>query len=161
MNLSINTATPNYNCQRKNSPNFGMAVLVDKKAIPVIKEQAMKLSSKAKKEGVASAYEKFWTNFNETVDRQNENPVNIIVKKIFGRKALKAVVVDSTAESAVKNTSFSQGILSKNGSLKFLEKAEAQADKLNNTNSRVADFNIAEKIDYKAGARQAEEASLQ
>ena len=32
MNLGINTpSVANYNCQRKNSPSFGMAVLVDKK----------------------------------------------------------------------------------------------------------------------------------
>lgn len=172
MNLGINPAVTNYNCQRKNSPNFGMAVLVDKKAIPVIKEQAMKLSKDVKRNLLTEftpysspdplpAYDKFWKDFNDTISRQESNPVNIIVKKARGRKALSAVVVDSTAETAVKNKKFSQGLFSENGSLKFLSKAEKQANKLNDTNSKVNELKIATKNDYKPGKKNAEETIIQ
>ncbi|MCM1264988.1 MAG: hypothetical protein NC200_02215 [Candidatus Gastranaerophilales bacterium] len=155
MNLGINAATPNYNCQRKNSPNFGMAVLVDKNALPVLKNQAMKLSNKAGKNGTTSAYENLWNQINESIDRQKDNPVNIILKKVFGRNAIQAVVVDSTAETAVKNKKFSQGIFSRSGNMKCLEQAEEHANKLNDANARISEFNLATKADYKAGANAA------
>lgn len=159
MNLGINTpSVANYNCQRKNSPSFGMAVLVDKKAIPVIKAQAMKLSDILAENAHptdVSDYTSFWNSLNATIERQKENPVNIIIKKIFGRNSVKAVVVDSEgAEKAVKNSSFNQGVFRNNGDLTFLYEAEAQANKLNDANSRIDKFVIAEKSDYKPGAAQ-------
>ena len=41
-----------------------------------------------------------------------------------------------------------------NGDLTFLYEAEAQANKLNDANSRIDKFVIAEKSDYKPGAAQ-------
>lgn len=159
MNLCVNTpSVANYNCQRKNSPSFGMAVLVDKKAIPVIKAQAMKLSDVLAENAHptdVSDYAAFWNAFDAAVERQKENPVNIIIKKIFGRDSVKAVVVDSVgAEKAVKNSAFKQGVFRKNGDLNFLYEAEAQANKLNDANSKIDKFVIAEKSDYKPGASQ-------
>jgi uncharacterized protein YkvS len=148
MNLSCVNNSSNY---QKNQ-SFGMAVKVDKKAIPVIKEQALKLKDGQK----AQNYSEFWDNLKGTIERQKDNPVNIIIKKVMGRKALSGVVVDSTAETAVKNKSFSQGLFSKNGSLEFLKKSEDYANKLNQTNGFVSEFEVASKADYKAGEKVAE-----
>ena len=49
-----------------------------------------------------SDYTSFWNSLNSTIERQKENPVNIIIKKIFGRNSVKAVVVDS--EGAEKSS---------------------------------------------------------
>ena len=40
MNLSINSVTPNYNaknCQRKNNPNFGMAIKFTERGMKEVK----------------------------------------------------------------------------------------------------------------------------
>ena len=153
MNLSIGQASYNdMNCQRKNNPNFKMAVKIDPSAMKVMKNQTLKLSSKApKKNPAGSAYEKFWTKLNDSISRQEENPVNIIIRKTKMRNGLTAEVVDSQAATAVKNQKYSQSLLSKNGSLKFLDKAEKTANKINDTNIRLGKLTEATKNDYKAG----------
>jgi len=146
MNLGINQA------QNYSSPNFGMAVKVDKKAMGVIKSQSMRLSEKSKKNGMDSPYGEFWNHFNSVVEHEEANPVNIIIKKVFGRNKLKAVVVDSNAETAVKNQKFSQGLFSRNGSLNFLDDSAACANKINNDNHRLEQLTTATKADLKPGA---------
>lgn len=146
MNLGINSSMNNYNainCKRNANPSFGMAVKVDGPATKVIKEQVLKMDAK-KAEG-------FWEKFQALIDRQAENPVNIIVRKCKNRNALAAEVVDSQANNAVKNKSFSQGLFSKNGSLKFTKRAEAEANKLNEANVRIAELPKAAEKDFYAG----------
>ena len=46
-------------------------------------------------------------------------------------------VVDDNADSAIKNYVKAQGLLSRNGSLKFLQKAEQRADRLKDMNTKV------------------------
>ncbi|MBR3889006.1 hypothetical protein IKJ53_00680 [bacterium] len=53
--------------------------------------------------------------------------------------------------NAVKNKSFSQGLFSKNGSLKFTKRAEAEANKLNEANTRIAELPKAAAKDFYAG----------
>ena len=142
MNLGINSSINNYNainCKRNANPSFGMAVKVDGPATKVIKEQVLKM--KAKKA------ERFWEKFQALIN----NPVNIIVRKCKNRNALAAEVVDSQANNAVKNKSFSQGLFSKNGSLKFTKRAEAEANKLNEANTRIAELPKAAAKDFYAG----------
>ena len=153
MNLSINSSMNNYNainCKRNANPTFGMAVKVDGTATKVIKEQVLKMNSK-KAEG-------FWGKFQALIDRQAENPVNIIIRKCKNRNALAAEVVDSQANNAVKNTTFTQGLLSRNGSLNFTKKAELQANKLNEANVKIAELPKAVEKDFFAGGVMPESA---
>lgn len=155
MNLSINQSNCNdISCQRKNSPNFKMAVKIDSNAMKIIKNQTLKLNNKAKDGNVCNtAYGRFWTKLNNTISRQQENPVNIIIRKNKMRNGLTAEVVDSEALSAVKNQKHSQPLFCKNGDLNFLDKAEKTADKINETNIRLGELTKAVKKDYRAGSR--------
>ncbi len=121
-----------------NRPSFGMAVLFADSAKPVMKEQAAKLSKKG--------YAKFWETINGAVERQAENPNNIIVRKAKRRNALAAEVVDADSATAMKNYVTAQGLLSRNGSLKFLQKAEVRADKLNDLNSKISELQSPNQI---------------
>ncbi len=133
MNLGINQMSQNINCSRKNSsPNFGMALKVDKSAYPIIKKQAIALGEKKKNN--------FLFKIEQAFERQKENPVNIILRKAKHREALAAEVVDSECGKTlggVKNKIKSQPIIGKNGSLRFLDKAEKNANKLNETNKQI------------------------
>ena len=128
MNIGINN---NVN----NRPSFGMAVLFDETALPVMKKQAMKLGKKD--------YNNFWEKINYAIDRQAYNPTNIIVRKAAHRDALVAEVVDVNADTAIKNYVTAQGLIHRNGSLKFLHRAETQADKINDTNAKTGDYRSA------------------
>lgn len=134
--IGINNSINNVNCTRKNStPNFGMALKLDSSAHAVIKKQAVALSEKSKNN--------FFTKLKQVMERQENNPVDIILRKAKHRKALAAEIVDSEAGKsmgAVKNKVTSQPLVGKNGSLRFLSKAEKKADKLNETNNQVREL---------------------
>ncbi|MCR5265383.1 MAG: hypothetical protein K6E29_02165 [Cyanobacteria bacterium RUI128] len=119
MDLSLNN----------NRPSFGMAVLFEKSATPVMKEQATKLSKKG--------YQKFWDGIESAINRQEANPNNIIVRKAKHRNALVAEVVDADTANAMKNYVTAQGLISRNGSLKFLNRAEKRANALDDLNRKV------------------------
>lgn len=153
MNLGI---TPMNYGMKNNNPNFGMAVKFDKKALPIIKEQALKLSNKHVP-GELTNYESFWSKLNEIIASQKENPNNIIVRKTKLRNRLTAEVVDASAENAVKNSKFSQGLFEK-GDLTFLKKAESQANKMQDVNNNIKEFDLATKLDYSAKAKAKAEA---
>lgn len=123
------------------SASFGMAVKVDPNAQRVIKAQTSELSEKA--------YNKFWDNFNDIVSRQEGNPVDILIRKCKHRNALAAEVVDHS-DFPMKNTVYSQSTLFPGG-LKFMERAEKKADRINNVNELIGNYKPATKNDYKAG----------
>lgn len=123
------------------SASFGMAVKVDPSAQRVIKAQTTELSEKA--------YKKFWEDFNNIVKRQEENPVDILVRKCKHRDALAAEVVDH-GDSPMKNTTYTQSTLFPSG-LKFMEKAEQKANRINDVNGRIGNYKPATENDYKAG----------
>lgn len=128
MNLGIT----NVNTYRAN-PSFGMAIKLDKSAHSIIKRQAMNLGEKSK--------ENFFKGIDQAVKNQENNPVNIILRKSNNRRALVAEVVDSEAGrelGSAKNYVSSQPFFFfKNGSLKFLNTAEKKANELNTINSKV------------------------
>jgi hypothetical protein len=130
-------------CKRRCNPNFGMAVKVDPSANKVIKNQVLKM-----KPETAST---FWENLNGFIDRQKDNLNNIVIRKTNHRNALAAEVVDAEVETAVKNKVYAQGIFSKNGSLKFMEKAEEKANNLKEVNEKVAKLPEATKNDFYSG----------
>ena len=136
MHLGITPMNQNMNCSRhNNTPSFGMAIKMDKSAYPIIKKQAIALGEKGKNN--------FFTKLKQAVTRQEQNPVDIIIRKAKHRQALAAEIVDSEAGKAiggVKNKVKSQPIIGKNGSLGFLNKAEKKADKLNETNNQVQEI---------------------
>lgn len=123
------------------SASFGMAVKVDPSAQKVIKAQTSELSEKA--------YNKFWNKFNDIVSKQEENPVDILVRKCKHRDALAAEVVDHS-DSPMKNTVYSQSTLFPSG-LKFMERAEKKADRINDVNDRIGKYTPATSEDYTAG----------
>lgn len=148
MNLSINpSVNSNYNTmncnKRSNNPSFGMAVKVDESAMQIMKDQTLALSTKKAT--------KFWDKLSEMISRNEDNPVNVIIRKCNNRKALAAEVVDAEAETAVKNRVHTQPFMFKNGSLKFAEKAEKDANVLNETNQKIASLPKAEEKDFYAG----------
>ena len=156
MNLGI---TPVNYGMKNNNPNFGMAVKFDKKALPIVKEQALSLSQKHVA-GEQTAYKSFWNKLNDIIAGQKDNPNNIIIRKTKMRNGLTAEVVDASAENAVKNSKFSQGLFNRKGNLEFLERAEAQANKLQDVNTSIKEFDIANKLDYSAKAKAKAEAKL-
>lgn len=123
------------------SASFGMAVKVDPSAQRVIKAQTSELSEEA--------YNKFWNNFNDIVSRQKENPVDILIRKCKHRDALAAEVVDHS-DFPMKNTVYSQSTLFPGG-LKFMERAEKKANRIDNVNDRIGTYKPATENDYKAG----------
>lgn len=154
MNLSINpSVNSNYNTmncnKRRNNPSFGMAVKVDESAMQIMKDQTLALSTKKAT--------KFWDKLSEMISRNEDNPVNVIIRKCNHRKALAAEVVDAEAETAVKNRVHTQPFMFKNGSLKFAEKAEKDANVLNETNQKIASLPKAEEKDFYAGGEIPEE----
>lgn len=134
MNLGLNPAGQNKNA----SVNFGMAIKVDPDAHAIIKRQAMRLSDKA--------YDSFCEAFDAAVKRQENNPVNIIIRKCNNRQALAAEIVDNS-ENAIDNSVISQRLIYPKG-LKFLDKAEAKANKVNDLNQRLMNYDVAKDIDY-------------
>lgn len=154
MNLGINPAVNNnynsMNCnRRRNNTSFGMAFKVDESAMQIMKDQTLALSPKKAT--------KFWDKLSEMISRNEDNPVKVIIRKCNHRKALAAEVVDSEAETAVKNRVHSQPLLFKNGSLKFAEKAEKDANLLNETNKKIEALPKAEEKDFYAGGKLPEE----
>lgn len=146
MNLGINSVSNNYssmNCQRKNSPSFGMAMKVDKSAEKIIKDQVLSLKPKKA--------EAFWAKLEELKSSSESNPVNWIIRKCNRRNALAAEVVDSNAETAVKNKVFSQPLMFKDGKLGFAEKAAAEAEKLNDANLKIQALPKSTEADFFAG----------
>lgn len=146
MNLGINSVSNHYssmNCKRNNSPSFGMAMKVDKSAEKVIKEQVLALKPEKA--------EAFWTKLEELKTASESNPVNWIIRKCTKRNALAAEVVDSSAETAVKNRVFSQPIMFKDGSLNFAEKAKVEAEKINDANLKIDALPKADEADFFAG----------
>lgn len=123
------------------SASFGMAVKVDPSAQRVIKAQTSELSEKA--------YNNFWNNFNDIVSRQEGNPVDILIRRCKHRDALAAEVVDHS-DFPMKNTVYSQSTLFPGG-LKFMERAEKKANRIDNVNDRIGTYKPATENDYKAG----------
>lgn len=120
-----------------NRPSFGMAVLFADSAKPVIKRQTTQLSERG--------YQKFWDGIESAINRQESNPNNIIVRKAKHRDALVAEVVDANTSDAIKNYVTAQGFIAKNGSLRFLKKAEVRADKLRNVNEKIDNLPVADE----------------
>lgn len=147
MNLGINPSVGNnyssMNCKKNNSPNFGMAMKVDKSAEKVIKEQVLKLNPN---ETLA-----FWEKLGNLKAESESNPVNWIIRKCKHRNALAAEVVDSSAETAVKNKVHSQPFLFKTGNLEFAEKAKDDADKIRAVNVKIASLPKAGESDFCPG----------
>ena len=108
-------------------PNFGMAVYFDKSADNVIKRQLVKVSRKR--------YDKFMSEKNRIVGEQKDNPNNIYISGTWGNR-LVAEVHDS-AENGLKSYKTSQGLFHRNGSLKFLKRAEKRANRLEELNKNV------------------------
>ena len=133
-----------------NQPNFGMALLLDAdaKAGSIVKKQALKLSKKG--------YEKFWNTIGEIQERQADNANNMILRA-KGKNRLAVEVVDENADMAVKNYVIAQGLLSRNGSLKFLKKGEEVADKMKDANEKISHLEKAEARDFIAGGIMPEE----
>lgn len=123
MNIGMNNV--NYN----NNVNFGMSVFLDKSADKVIKDQTSKLSKKA--------FDKFWNKLDDAVARQEGKVPNIIIRKANHRNALVAEVADNNAETAIKNYVTAQGLIHKNGSLRFLQRAEKKADRIGEANIKL------------------------
>ena len=130
MNVNFN---PNYQ-----SPNFGMAIKIDPNAKAILKKQTADLSS--------SSFENFWKSFDEAIERQAENPVDIIIRKCNHRNALAAEVVDNGREP-LENTVYSQGFIFPS-KMKFINKAEKRADTLKDLNQRLDKYTEAVKDDY-------------
>lgn len=131
MNIGFNSSM--------NSPKFGMAVKVDESALKTMKRQLVKMSPDKK--------DAFFEGFNNIKERQESNPVNIIIRKLKHRNALAADIVDSNADTNIKMPTRKQGFFFKNGSLNFLKKAEEDANKLNNINENIAKMPIADDLD--------------
>ena len=141
MELGLNT---NYNTRQ----SFGMAVLIDKSAEPIIKKQTSKMSN--------AACEKFWDRLSGSINTQQQNKNNIIIRATKHRNALAAEVVDENADTALKNYVTAQGLIHKNGSLNFLERAESRANRLQETNKKLAGMDKAEERHYYPGAKMPE-----
>ncbi len=120
------------------STNFGMAIKIDPNAKAILKKQTADLSS--------SSFENFWKSFDEAIERQAENPVDIIIRKCNHRKALAAEVVDNGREP-LENTVYSQGFIFPS-KMKFINKAEKRADTLKDLNQRLDKYTEAVKDDY-------------
>ena len=115
-----------------NSPSFGMALKIDPSASSIIKKQAVGLGKKGK--------DKFLAEIGNVHNRQLNNPVDIILRKSNRRNALVAEIVDSQAGrelGPVDNVVISQPFFFKNGSSKFLNRAEKRAERLNELNNQV------------------------
>lgn len=149
MELGINTG---LNCNKKNNINFGMAVKFEDGAYDVIKRQAAKLST--------SARNNFIQSLKEISSCEEQNPVDILIKKASKRQALKAEVVDTeTGDFEPLETSiYSQPLFFKNGKLKFLRKALDKAREVDSLNRQVAELkNATNQID-EAGSKMDVEA---
>ena len=115
-----------------NSPSFGMALKIDPSASSIIKKQAVGLGKKGK--------DKFLAEIGNVHNRQLNNPVDIILRKSNRRNALVAEIVDSPDGrelGSVDNVVISQPFFFKNGSSKFLNRAEERAERLNELNRQV------------------------
>lgn len=115
-----------------NSPSFGMALKIDPSARNIIKKQAVALGKKGK--------DKFLNEIGNVHERQLDNPVDIILRKSNRRNALVAEIVDSPAGrdlGSVDNVVISQPFFFKNGSSKFLKRAEERAERLTELNRQV------------------------
>lgn len=115
-----------------NSPSFGMALKIDPSASSIIKKQAVGLGKKGK--------DKFLAEIGNVHERQLNNPVDIILRKSNRRNALVAEIVDSPDGrelGSVDNVVISQPFFFKNGSSKFLNRAEERAERLNELNRQV------------------------
>lgn len=130
MNVNFN---PNYQ-----SPNFGMAIKIDPSAKAILKKQTADLSS--------SSFQNFWESFDKAIERQAENPVDIIIRKCNHRKALAAEVVDNGSEP-LENTVYSQSFIFPS-KMKFINKAEKRADTLKDLNQRLDKYTEAVEDDY-------------
>jgi len=117
MDLSINSSRP----------NFGMALYIEDSADKVIKKQLVKASRKR--------INKFWSEVNRVKEEQKDNPNDIFVRSAKHRNALVAEVVD--AEGELKDYKTSQGLLHRNGSTKFLKRAEDRANKTKDLNDEL------------------------
>lgn len=120
------------------STNFGMAIKIDPNAKAILKKQTADLSN--------SRFIKFWNAFEEAVERQADNPVDIIIRKCNRRKALAAEVVDNGNEP-LKNTVYSQGFIFPS-KMKFINKAEKRAETINDLNQRLSKYPEAVEDDY-------------
>ena len=134
MNLSINNSM-------NSNPNFGMSVLIDRTAEPIIKKQTLGLSKRA--------YSKFISRLDGAIERQLNNPNNIIIRSTNSGRGLAAEVVDAEGATAVRNYVTAQGLLQRNGSVKFSKDAERKADRLESINGKLSNVAKAEEKDYR------------
>lgn len=132
--LGINSSINNTGYQN-NSPKFGMTVKMASSAIPVIKKQAAKMKPLEKN--------KFLSKFKQNVDTQLTNDVDVILRKAKFRNALAAEVVDSKAGQEIgklRNKTFTQPFIKKNGNLDFFDRAISYANDLRATNNDVKEL---------------------
>ena len=94
----------------------------------------------------ASTADKFWNDLDAAVERQKDNPVNILIRKCNHRRALAAEVVDDS-ENALDNKVFAQGLFNPGG-LKFVNKAEEYANNVNKLNNKLSRYEKAIDTDY-------------
>jgi len=123
--------TPNYQSMNINrTPNFGMAVVLEEKAVPVIKKELVKLSDQQ--------VNAFWEKINNVRSRQASNPVDInITKNLFGK--IRAKVIDSS-NPAAKGITTKRRLFEGKGNLNFLDRAEHQANVLNKSNIELSEI---------------------
>lgn len=123
--------TPNYQSMNINrTPNFGMAVVLEEKAVPVIKKELVKLSDQQ--------VNAFWEKINNVRSRQVSNPVDInITKNMFGK--IRAKVIDSS-NPAAKGITTKRRLFEGKGNLNFLDRAEHQANVLNKSNIELSEI---------------------
>lgn len=118
------------------SPNFGMALKIDKSATPVIKNKFL-LSIRDHKDS-------FKTTINEVAKRQAQNPVDIFIKGDKGK--LVAEVVDSEAglelgyPQVQKLFPQDENGLKKHLDSSFILSAEICADKLKSVNDELIEM---------------------
>ena len=120
----MNKISPIKINQNNNSPKFGMAIKMHENAIPVLKKQALKINPKSEN--------KFLETLNGIIERQKENPIDIILRK--NKKGNKLIAEISTSKEKIQ---FSPSLFEKVKDLKYLLKAEKKADFLNKVNDEV------------------------
>lgn len=108
-------------------PNFGMAVYIDKSADKVIKEQLSKCPQKR--------VNAFWNKMHSVIENQENNKNDIFVRAAKHRDALVAEVKDAKGELNPYKTS--QGLIHRNGSVKFINRAEQKANRFEELNKEL------------------------
>ena len=121
MNLRIDPIV-NQPAQYKNNPKFGMAVKLNKSAIPVIKKQFITMANNTKSQEFIHSVRNAATN-------QARNPVNVVIKAAEDNSGkLVAEVVDSNKGNELGFSAKYDFVQSEIGKTDFIEKACNLAD---------------------------------